>query len=142
MNFDSIRKTYQDLSLSYQNGEIEAEEFERQVNALVATDSAGTHWQIGVKSGRWYRFDGQQWVEDSPPSQEMTEKTRWIEQPAKPTTHVAAQGQAPASFVASPPKTRKTGRIFVILGLTGLGLTVVCCAIIIGYAFITGQIQF
>jgi len=143
MTFDQVRKTFEDLHSKYQAGETSAEEFESAVNALVIADPAGTHWQIGVKSGRWYRFDGKAWVEDSPP-QEAHEKARWIE---PPTQQAAASVSAPTvaapQYMAAPPKPkRRIGRTFFILGLGGLGLAAICCLVFVGYAYLTGQISF
>jgi hypothetical protein len=53
-----------------------------------------------------------------------------------PRSSFAAATAAPAG------STRKPGRIFVILSLVGLGLVVIACLAIIGYALLTGQTTF
>jgi hypothetical protein len=133
MNFDQARKIYEELKTKYQGGEINPESYEAEVNALVISDSEGAHWQIGVKSGHWYRFDGREWVKDTPPPQEVHEKFRR----AKPS------GQSPPSLPMSPPEKSKPkwGRIFLILGLVGICLAVLCCVVFFAYAVMTGQIQ-
>lgn len=48
-----------------------------------------------------------------------------------------------SSFSTAPPESaHKPGRIFVILSLVGIGLVVISCLIIIGYALLTGQTTF
>ena len=66
MDFNNARWIYGELEQQYDKGQITAEEFERQVNEVVVTDENGAEWQIGVRTGKWYRFDGQGWVEDVP----------------------------------------------------------------------------
>lgn len=66
MDFNSAYRLYLQLKEQYEQGQINVDEFERRVNDLVVTDSAGDQWQIGVKTGKWYRFDDQTWVEDIP----------------------------------------------------------------------------
>ena len=67
MNFNDASQMYLQLKQQYASGQITAEEFETRVNEITATNTDGTLWQIGVKTGGWYRFDGQNWVEDTPP---------------------------------------------------------------------------
>jgi hypothetical protein len=68
MNFHDAFEQYQRARLQYERGEITAERFEAIVNELQVTDPAGRLWQIGVKTGRWYRMEGPDWVEDMPPA--------------------------------------------------------------------------
>jgi len=66
MDFNQARQFYARLKQQYDREQITVEEFERQVNEVVVTDENGVEWQIGVSSGKWYRFDGQGWMEDVP----------------------------------------------------------------------------
>ena len=66
MDFNNAHQFYMQLKEQYGQGQINGDEFERRVNDVVVTDSAGDQWQIGVKTGKWYRYDGQNWVEDTP----------------------------------------------------------------------------
>ncbi|MCL4528530.1 MAG: hypothetical protein M1282_03860 [Chloroflexi bacterium] len=67
MDFQQAQQTFLNLKNQFEHGGITAEEFETRVNEMTVTDTDGTLWQIGVKTGGWYRFDGQNWVEDTPP---------------------------------------------------------------------------
>ena len=67
MDFNDASLKYARLKQLYDQGQINAQEFERQANDITVTDSSGDLWQIGVKTGKWYRYDGQNWVEDTPP---------------------------------------------------------------------------
>jgi len=66
MDFNQARQLYARLKQQYEQGQISADEFERQMNEVVVTDENGAEWQIGVQTGKWYRYDGQNWVEDVP----------------------------------------------------------------------------
>jgi hypothetical protein len=134
MDFDQARKAFDDLLSAYQAGKINAEQFENSANLLVVSDPAGTLWQIGVRTGKWYRYDGKAWVEDTPAALRATEQPRWVQPP---------EGAVPpAYYAAAPPRSGpKWGRIFMILGLVGLGLTAICCLVIVGYLVWTGQVQ-
>jgi hypothetical protein len=137
MDFDQARKVYEDLLAKYQDGESSAEEFETAVNAIVITDPPGTHWQIGVKSGSWYRFDGRDWVKDTPPSEEADVESIQ-KKPPKPAD------PAPAPRVgAKPPRQRRIWAIILlIVGLLVIGLAAICCLAIAGYAYFSGWIPY
>lgn len=66
MDFTQTQQAYIHLKDQLEQGHITADEFESRVNEMTVTDSAGVLWQIGVKTGKWYRYDGQGWVEDTP----------------------------------------------------------------------------
>ena len=69
MNFNDANQQYLQLKQQFDSGRISADEFEKRANEITVTNTDGTLWQIGVKTGQWYRFDGQNWVEDTPPAQ-------------------------------------------------------------------------
>lgn len=64
MDFTQIMQRYIRLREKFEQGELDAESFERQVNSMVYKDKEGRYWQIGVESGLWYYFDGEKWVQD------------------------------------------------------------------------------
>ncbi|MGD2027040.1 MAG: hypothetical protein PVI99_04420, partial [Anaerolineales bacterium] len=66
MDFESARKQFERLSRLFKNGEISSEEFTIGVDQLSVTDSSGEEWMIGMRSGKWYRKRGSDWVEDDP----------------------------------------------------------------------------
>ncbi len=67
MDFKQTQQAYVRLKDQLEQGRVTAKEFEARVNEMVVTDSAGTLWQIGVKTGKWYHFDKMKWMEDIPP---------------------------------------------------------------------------
>ncbi len=67
MDFKQTQQAYVRLKDQLEQDRITAKEFEARVNEMVVTDSAGVLWQMGVKTGKWYRFDKLKWVEDTPP---------------------------------------------------------------------------
>jgi hypothetical protein len=64
MDFTQIMQRYIRLREKFEQGELDADSFERQVNSMVYKDKEGRYWQIGVQSGQWYYFDGEKWVQD------------------------------------------------------------------------------
>ena len=65
MSFDLNRDKYLQLKKELRNKNITLEEFTSEVNKLSEIDPQGNLWMIGVNSGKWYRYDGSQWVEDT-----------------------------------------------------------------------------
>jgi len=59
MDFEQTQQAYARLKVQLEQGRITAKEFDARVDAMVVTDSSGALWHIGVKTGKWYRFDGQ-----------------------------------------------------------------------------------
>lgn len=110
MDFQQVQQTFFNLKSQFERGGITAEEFEARVNEMTVTDSAGTLWQIGVTTGRWYRFDGQSWVEDTPPL----------------STPIAA----PPPVIPATPRSQPANWLRVGGGI--IALAICCVAIVIG----------
>ena len=70
MSFNLNREKYLQFKKELRNKNITLEEFTTEVNKLSEIDPQGNLWMIGVNSGKWYRHDGSQWVEDTPPENE------------------------------------------------------------------------
>ncbi len=66
MDFKETWRVYTELKEQFDQGRLSADNFEKRVNEMTVTDVRGDLWQIGVSSGKWYRYDGQNWVEDMP----------------------------------------------------------------------------
>ncbi|MCJ7432241.1 MAG: DUF1080 domain-containing protein [Anaerolineales bacterium] len=124
MDFMQAKLAYDHLKGQFEHDQISAEEFERRVNESAVTDENGIQWQIGVSSGKWYRYDGQNWVEDVPrelvrPSNAVAAKTAYV-----PST--------PAVTFQSEPTYQDQNQLgkntwfsgFLIVGALGL-----CCLV-------------
>jgi tetratricopeptide (TPR) repeat protein len=48
-------------------GQIQEEEFKRELEKLRFQDSQGRWWMLGAQSGRWYYYDGARWLLGDPP---------------------------------------------------------------------------
>lgn len=48
-------------------GQIQEEEFKRELERLRFQDAHGRWWMIGAQSGRWYYYDGARWLLGDPP---------------------------------------------------------------------------
>ena len=68
MNFQDAEKIYRGLKQQNVAGKLSDAEFEAQVGELWCQDAQGTWWQIGVETGDWYMYDGQNWTKATPPS--------------------------------------------------------------------------
>lgn len=119
MNFHQLELEYRRLRAAYQAGEISAKSFEKQVNALMVVDQ-GTRWMIGVNSGRWYRHDGNRWIEDNPPaSTEIyapAQDQQTIQTETEETVHHTPSTRPQTSTTGAESRSqKKPGRILMIL---------------------------
>jgi hypothetical protein len=67
--FKNIEQAFNDLKKKFQAGEISRQEFVEEMKKLRLKDEQGRFWMIGAQSGKWYFFDGKDWVQSEPPSQ-------------------------------------------------------------------------
>lgn len=65
--FLQATERYHDLKTRLNNGEITVNDLKQALKKLMIVDEDGHYWMIGGKSGRWYRHDGTQWIQDDPP---------------------------------------------------------------------------
>ncbi len=120
MDFKQTQQAYVRLKDQLEQGRITAEEFEARVNEMVVTDSAGILWQIGVSSGKWYRYDGQNWVEDVP-GEILSDGQSYPAQPAFVPAPVSLPVQASPQYAEQPGRRNWIGA-GLIAGALGL-----CC---------------
>jgi hypothetical protein len=69
-SFKDVESAFQSLRRRFRDKEISRREFIDQLKKLRLRDSQGRFWMIGAQSGRWYFFDGQDWVQSAPPSED------------------------------------------------------------------------
>lgn len=66
MNFQKAMQRYLNLRAQYESKQLSGDDFEFYVGQMVIQDTLGRFWQIGVESGKWYRQEGESWIEDTP----------------------------------------------------------------------------
>lgn len=64
--FLKIEKEFEKLKKRYWLQEISQQEFKEELKKLQVRDSEGRLWMIGSRSGRWYYFDGRNWIRSEP----------------------------------------------------------------------------
>jgi hypothetical protein len=69
--FNQVEAEVERLKQQRQSGRISEEQFADQLKNLMIKDNSGNWWMIGTKTDAWYRFDGQNWVQSTPPG-------RWV----------------------------------------------------------------
>jgi len=66
--FKDIEDKFRNLKLKYRQRRISDREFKDRLKKLRLTDNSGKRWTIGARTGKWYSFDGKNWVESNPQS--------------------------------------------------------------------------
>jgi hypothetical protein len=67
MKTEEIEKLFHELKNSFRGGTINEEEFQGEIRDLFFQDAEGNYWTIGAKTEKWYRYEDDDWVQDSPP---------------------------------------------------------------------------
>jgi LysM repeat protein len=126
MDFQELQDRYEELREQFDADQISEEEFREEIEGLQIQDEQGRYWTIGAQSGQWYRYDGRQWVQETPIP--MTKhKGRKIPEAVSPA---AARREAPAPIV---PR-------WLYTGCAGLALLAVAAVlIIVGWNALRGQ---
>jgi hypothetical protein len=96
MDFRQARSEYLHLRHAYRSGQISSEEFEKRVNAMIIHSKDQT-WMIGVKTGKWYRREGKNWVEDPPPAES-------VQAASAPAAAASSAVRAAAARSTTPPR--------------------------------------
>jgi len=66
--FKDLENTFEELRRKFRKKEIPREEFIAQLKELRLKDDEGRFWMIGAQSGKWYYYDGKNWIHSNPPS--------------------------------------------------------------------------
>ncbi len=66
--FKKIEEQFLQLRKDYKKQKLTEREFKDRLKQLRITDKNGRCWTIGAKTGKWYYYDGKEWVEASPPA--------------------------------------------------------------------------
>jgi hypothetical protein len=68
-SFKDVNAAFDGLKEKFQGGEMSRQQFIDEMKKLRIKDDQGRYWMIGAQTGKWYFFDGKDWVQDDPPSQ-------------------------------------------------------------------------
>lgn len=68
--FKDVERAFQSLRRQFREKEISRREFVDRLKKLRLRDGQGRFWMIGAQSGKWYFFDGRDWVLSDPPSED------------------------------------------------------------------------
>jgi hypothetical protein len=66
--FREVEAAFGQLKDRFAEGKISQREFIDSLKQLRIKDDEGRFWMIGAQSGKWYQFDGRDWVQAKPPS--------------------------------------------------------------------------
>lgn len=66
--FKDVEAVFSRMKRRFHSGEISKREFIDSLKQLRIKDEEGRFWMIGPQSGKWYYFEGKDWVQSSPPS--------------------------------------------------------------------------
>ncbi len=69
LTFDGVQSAFDQLKKRLQNGEISRQSFIEDIKKLRLKDDQGRFWTIGLQTGKWYYFDGKDWLQAEPPGQ-------------------------------------------------------------------------
>lgn len=65
--FKEVEKQVETLRHQFRQGLITRAQLEGELRRLMVLDDAGRWWTLGVDSNRWYRYNGREWLPDTPP---------------------------------------------------------------------------
>jgi hypothetical protein len=63
-----VEKTFVKLKGKFRRGKISRQKFVDSLKKLRLKDDEGRFWMIGARSGKWYFFNGKDWIESDPTS--------------------------------------------------------------------------
>ena len=66
--FKNVEKEFQQLRDEFNRKQLSEPDFKKKLKELRLQDQDGRFWTIGAQTGKWYYFDGNDWIESKPPS--------------------------------------------------------------------------
>ncbi len=66
--FKNVEEEFKQLRREFRLKNISEIEFKKRLKDLRLKDQDGRFWTIGAQTGKWYYFDGMDWIESNPPS--------------------------------------------------------------------------
>ncbi len=127
MDIPQAFQEIQRLRSMVERGQLTLAAFTQAINQLQIIDASGAYWHVDGATLRWYRLNGQDWVEQVPPLP-----------PAPPTAPAAGWGPTPSPS-QGPPAARGS-RLTLWIGLATLGvLVIVAAAVLLSGVFQPGK---
>lgn len=66
--FKNVEKEFEKLKDEFKRKRLSEPNFKKRLKELRLQDQDGRFWTIGAQTGKWYYFDGNDWIESRPPS--------------------------------------------------------------------------
>lgn len=66
--FREVEVSFDRLKNKFRRGDISRSEYIDRLKELRLKDDEGRFWMIGAQSGKWYYYDGNEWIRSEPPS--------------------------------------------------------------------------
>ncbi len=66
-SFQAAVSTFEELKKKFEAGGLSRQQFIDEMKRLRLKDAQGRYWMIGAQTGRWYYFDGRDWIASDPP---------------------------------------------------------------------------
>lgn len=66
--FKNVKKEFEKLRDDFKRKILSEPDFKKKLKELRLQDQDGRFWTIGAQTGKWYYFDGEDWIESKPPS--------------------------------------------------------------------------
>ncbi len=65
--FTDVEQQVQVLRRKYTAGTLSGDQLRSELRKLMILDSTGSWWMIGMESDRWYKYNGNDWIQGTPP---------------------------------------------------------------------------
>ncbi|MBC7364144.1 MAG: zinc ribbon domain-containing protein [Candidatus Aminicenantes bacterium] len=72
LRFREVEKDFSRLKRQFLRGELTREQFAQALRELRLLDEQGRCWMIGAQTGKWYYYDGKNWIQSVPPRSETS----------------------------------------------------------------------
>jgi hypothetical protein len=73
--FKDVEASFEVIRRQFREKEISRRVFVDRLKKLRLRDDQDRFWMIGAQSGKWYYFDGKEWIQSEPPSKEIKKAT-------------------------------------------------------------------
>jgi hypothetical protein len=136
-------------------GQLSQAQLEAYLGQMMVQDGQGQYWMVGAKSGQWYRYDGAQWVLDSPPRRGGRRSAAQARGSGRSAGAVASM---PLATPAAKPRWRRTlgalggGLIFTLVMLCvvgeffsgvdpGIGMLILAAILFVGLGYTVREVR-